>query len=358
MFNLLMEIAGVLCGYRNLWSLLEKVGPRVRKIAQFATQRTVAQVLTDEFALAAGLPREDGKVISWLLHWRVLAHLISKLDLAHQQSIRQANTDCTTNPSEMSVWVVDSHLHLDKLWKQHGQVPVSTILENTVRRWNKDLQFIGVVAVFAYPPMWPKGDDWDFLRDQPVRVAMGIHPRRAGDAIPESEWEYLEECAASGRVAAIGEVGMDLSSPTGPWERERQVEVLTRTAEMAHRFRLPLVVHARDAGDETMKVLQTIVRSSHPIHVHCFSGSFRECRRWLQIFPEARFGFTSRVLRGGMERVLSSLELGQILLESDAPYLGSPWSIGAVASYIGRVKNTPTDVVANATTRNVHQLYC
>ena len=74
MFNLLMEIAGVLCGYRNLWSLLEKVGPRVRKIAQFATQRTVAQVLTDEFALAAGLPREDGKVISWLLHWRVLAH--------------------------------------------------------------------------------------------------------------------------------------------------------------------------------------------------------------------------------------------------------------------------------------------
>lgn len=150
-------------------------------------------------------------------------------------------------------------------------------------------------------------------------MAMGLHPTevRAGW---ETTVDEFEKALMTGRFVAVGEVGIDLY-----WDkthREEQNKAFRRQLEIAHRLRLPVIIHCRDGLDDVLKQI-AIVRPEVTLVFHSFTGSADEVRRIREVC-DPMFGIngvsTYKNARP-LHEAIPTIGLDRILLETDAPYL-------------------------------------
>lgn len=157
-----------------------------------------------------------------------------------------------------------------------------------------------------------------------LRLAAGVWPSAAALADPSAAAAALEasvaESAIAGRpCAAIGECGLDYHHMEGP--RERQMELFEAQLALAGRLGLPLVVHSRDAFDDTLALLAG-ARLSRPIVVHCFGYGAREARALLDLGCYVSFaGNLTYKKSGALRDACALVPLDRLLLETDAPYM-------------------------------------
>jgi len=142
--------------------------------------------------------------------------------------------------------------------------------------------------------------------------AVGIHPQEIGDDI-----NLLEGLAKNPNIIAIGECGLEY---LGEVDMKRQEEYFRKQIEVAQKYNKPLIIHARKAMDEVIKILSEYKELKGVIH--CYSGGKKRINKVLELPGEWYFGFDGNITyEVGLNEVLKGIPRDRILAETDSPLL-------------------------------------
>jgi TatD DNase family protein len=195
-----------------------------------------------------------------------------------------------------------------------------------------------------------------------IYAVVGTHPHEA-DNFNSGEEAALRRLAKSNKVVGIGETGLDYYRNYS--KARNQEGLFSSMLRMAKDFNLPLVVHSRDAQEDTLKIL----KDAMPIKavVHCFSGGadfLKECLE-LGFFISFTCNITYKKAQALRDMVqLAPLE--RIFLETDAPYLSpeglrgrrnEPLNVRLLAEEVARIKNLSVEGIAAATSANAKEFF-
>jgi TatD DNase family protein len=195
-----------------------------------------------------------------------------------------------------------------------------------------------------------------------VYTSVGIHPHEA-DKTEGSAKDAIKELAQQKKVVAIGEIGLDYYKNYSRPENQRPL--FLALAGVAKELGLPLVIHSRQAQEDTLSILTELM----PVKavVHCFSGDRDFLDRCLALgfFVSFTCNVTYKKAQDLRELVrLAPLE--RIFLETDAPFLSpegsrgrrnEPWYVKHLAGEIARIKEITLEEVAEVTSRNARTFF-
>ncbi|XP_060574077.1 3'-5' ssDNA/RNA exonuclease TatD-like [Ruditapes philippinarum] len=127
-------------------------------------------------------------------------------------------------------------------------------------------------------------------------IAVGIHPKQSHQFYG-SLLENIRQLLRNSRVVAMGEIGLDYTTPENTWSY--QEHVFTRMLSLAPSS-MPVILSLRDweHGNAYLKRYDILMRNSAPVqkvHLHCFTGSAEAVIKWNQMFPNCYFGLTALV---------------------------------------------------------------
>lgn len=150
-------------------------------------------------------------------------------------------------------------------------------------------------------------------------ATVGVHPHDAKDVTGQAI-RQLHALAQNKKVVAIGETGLDFHYDHSP--RDKQAEVFTSHLQLAGELALPVIIHSREAFDETMKILRRSGPDLRKVVFHCFSGSPEQAK----IVLDAGFyiSFTGVVTFRNADAIRQAAEivpLDRLMLETDCPYM-------------------------------------
>ncbi|KAH7942629.1 hypothetical protein HPB51_028689 [Rhipicephalus microplus] len=258
-----------------------------------------------------------------------------------------------------SVGLVDTHCHLDFLFRKTGHH--GTFSE--FRRKHQatfPLNYEGCVAVFCDPETFKKRSVWrGLLAEKEIWGAFGCHPHMAklyDEDIEDAMIDALEQP----KVVALGEIGLDYSSKAR----------LRRQLQLASKGKLPLVIHSRDASQDTCGSSKEEMPADWPIHRHCFTGGWTEAQQWMDTFPNLFLGLTPLVgfhSAGPLAEVGRRIPLDRLLLETDAPYFlpksesnrlqqSHPGMAIHVATKVSAMRGIPLEEVLVAVRQNTRRM--
>jgi TatD DNase family protein len=197
-----------------------------------------------------------------------------------------------------------------------------------------------------------------------IYAAIGWHPSDAEDFKPEEDLAWIEKLCAHPKVVAIGEIGLDYYWDTSA--KETQHTVFREQIRLARRLRMPIVIHNRDAHEDTLRILREENASEVGGIMHCFSGSWESAKQCLELGFHISLGgpVTFKNARVPKE-VLAQVPLDRLLLETDAPYLAPHPHRGhrnessfvrLVAEEAARIKGVSLEEIAEITSENGRRL--
>jgi TatD DNase family protein len=198
-----------------------------------------------------------------------------------------------------------------------------------------------------------------------VWATMGLHPHEASDGVEELEGALRDTLeAGDGVVVAVGECGFDYHYEHSP--RDAQRDAFAAQVELARRHDLTLVVHSRQAWDDTLDVLRATGVPERTV-LHCFTGGPEEARRCLDI--GAFLSFSGIVTFKGAQDVRDAAALcplDQLLVETDAPFLAPvphrgkqnrPAWVVAVGEAVSEIKGVSPSSLAETCTSNTRRAF-
>jgi TatD DNase family protein len=194
-------------------------------------------------------------------------------------------------------------------------------------------------------------------------VSAGVHPHEARLATPAT-YDELRGLAREKRIAAIGEIGLDFHYDHSP--RDVQREVLRAQIRLARDVGLPVIIHTREADDETAALLEEEGARETGGVIHCFTGGEELARRALALgFYVSFSGIVAFPRAEAIQQVARTAPLDRILVETDAPFLAPPPHRGKrnepafvveVARKVASLRGVDLEVVAAASAANFRAL--
>ena len=253
--------------------------------------------------------------------------------------------------------LVDSHCHLDdEQFAEDRREAISRALDAGVRR-------MMVVGTGDAPGEWESvvrlAEEYDC-----VYAAVGLHPHHASQG-DSAAFDLLRTLLRQSRVLAVGEIGLDYHYDFSP--RERQREVFAEQLHIAKEVSKPIVIHTREAWDDTFALLDEHWPPDGPGGImHCFSGGPDEARRSLEMGFHLSFaGIVTYPKAAGVQEAARMAPSNRILLETDAPYLApvprrgkrnEPAYVVETARKLAELRRATLEEVASATTGNWERL--
>jgi TatD DNase family protein len=197
-----------------------------------------------------------------------------------------------------------------------------------------------------------------------IHAAVAVHPHDAvtfDDAAAAS----IRGLAGDSRVVAIGETGLDYYRNLSP--RQRQQEVFRWHLDLARESRLPVIIHDRDAHEDTLRILKKAGPLPAGGVLHCFSGSLEMARACLELGFYISFAGPVTFKNAVKQREIAArVPLERLLIETDCPYLtpephrgrrNEPAYVGLVAAAIAAARGLAPETVAEATAANAQRLF-
>lgn len=197
-------------------------------------------------------------------------------------------------------------------------------------------------------------------------ATVGVHPHDAAKALPEHS-KNLAALLLHPKVVAVGEIGLDYHYDFAP--REVQHAVFIEQMTIAAEARKPIVIHTREAWDDTFALLERHWRP-HGLQgvMHCFSGGPKEAARALDLGFLLSFGGIVTYPKAlEVQQAARETPLDRILLETDAPFLApvpkrgkrnEPSFLPFTAAWLAQLRGEPLEDLARATTANFRRLCC
>ena len=252
--------------------------------------------------------------------------------------------------------LVDSHCHLN--------------YEGLAERQEEVLAAARARGVKGFLNISTRQKEWDEVvgaaeRHPDVWASIGVHPHEA-DAHPDLGATALVQAAAHPRVIAIGECGLDYYYDKS--DRAAQRERFGAHIEAARQTGLPLVVHTREAEDDTSEILTREVAKGGVTGVlHCFTGSAGLARTALDLgFYISISGIVTFKNAKDLQEVAKAIPQERLLVETDSPFLApvphrgqtcEPAFVADTAAFLSDLRDEPLDELAAATTSNFFPLF-
>jgi TatD DNase family protein len=198
-----------------------------------------------------------------------------------------------------------------------------------------------------------------------VWATVGIHPHDAGDAV-EADFAEMEELARSEKkVVGFGEMGLDFFRNLSPPEAQRQV--FRRQILMARDLGKPVVIHCRDAHDETLAILADERAGEIGGVMHCFSGDVEIARRCLDLglFISLAGPVTYKNARA-LPEVARFVPDDRLVVETDCPYLpptphrgkrNEPAYVALTAAFVAELRGVDPEALGATITENAATLF-
>ena len=157
-------------------------------------------------------------------------------------------------------------------------------------------------------------------KDYPKHVflMMGLHPTSVKENYKE-ELAHVEEMLAKRHFYAIGEIGIDLYWDTSTLEIQKKA--FKHQIQLAKHYKLPIVIHCREAFDEIFEVLETEKNDDLFGVFHCFTGTLEQAKQAISYNMKLGIGGVVTFKNGKIDQFLNEIPLTNIVLETDAPYL-------------------------------------
>jgi len=196
-----------------------------------------------------------------------------------------------------------------------------------------------------------------------ARFSVGIHPHQAGqhgDDLDAAMARLDAELDAHGAVA-LGEIGLDYHYDFSP--RPIQQEVFRRQLELAGKRDLPVIIHTREATDDTFQTLRDHAAGRRVVF-HCFTGGLEMARAALDLGAWLSFaGIVTFPKAGDLRDVARMVPPDRFLVETDSPYLApvpfrgkrnEPAFVAKVVESLATVRGTSAEEIAGQSTANFH----
>ena len=191
-------------------------------------------------------------------------------------------------------------------------------------------------------------------------LSLGYHPSEARK-VSEDDFNYLKEVLKNDKVVAVGEIGLDYHY--GKEDIIEQKELFEKQLQIAEELKLPVVIHSRDAVEDTINIL----KKYHVVgDIHCFSGSLETARIYIKMGYKLGIGGVVTFKNSKLGDVVKEIGIENILLETDAPYLApepyrgkinSSKYVPIIAERIADILNISIEKVAEETTKNAINLF-
>lgn len=198
--------------------------------------------------------------------------------------------------------------------------------------------------------------------DERLRAVIGIHPLNAGEYSPDAE-EKIKRLLREKEAVAIGEIGLDYHNNIHP--KETQWATFASQLELAKVLDKPIVIHSRDAKDDTLSILK-----EHPGlrgQVHCFSYDAESAEHFLELGYHISFCGPITFKNGQLQRSASLVvPLDKLLVETDCPYMApephrgtrnEPSYVVEIALAHAKLRNLSYDEIDRAVTENTQKLF-
>ncbi len=195
-------------------------------------------------------------------------------------------------------------------------------------------------------------------------AGVGIHPSSTSE-LNEETFTWLREKAKHPKNLAIGEIGLDYYWDTP--DRAIQKQWFERQIELARELNLPMIIHSRDAANDTYSILKAAKAEEIGAIIHCFSYGVEQARQYLDMDCYLGIGGVVTFTNGKkLKEVVEYAPLNKLVLETDSPYLSPVPNRGKrnnslnlvfVAQEIARIKNIEYETVLKVTEENAEKFY-
>lgn len=246
--------------------------------------------------------------------------------------------------------ITDTHTHLySEAFDEDRNEMINRAIEQGVSRF-----FIPAIDSTYTDSMFQLEKDYP----EHVFLMMGLHPTHVKDGYRE-ELKHVEDMLAKRKFYAVGEIGIDLY-----WDKSTldiQKKAFKYQIQLAKQYKLPIVIHCREAFDAIFEVLEAEKSDDLFGIFHCFAGTLEQARRAISYNMKLGIGGVSTFKNGKIDQFLNQINLNHIVLETDAPYLAPVPYRGKrnESSYIIKVLEKLSDIynisqedIAEITTQN------
>ena len=191
-------------------------------------------------------------------------------------------------------------------------------------------------------------------------ASIGIHPEFVLD-YDNDDLNFIEKHIFDDKVIAIGEIGLDYSYSKE--NKQKQIELFERQLFIAQKYNIPVVVHSREATEDTINCLKKYkVRGV----IHCFSGSLETARIYSKMGFYLGINGVITFKNCNLKEIYKSIDINKILLETDSPYLtpvpyrgkqNSPSHIIDIANFVKDIYGVSLDELSKITNENAYSLF-
>ena len=251
--------------------------------------------------------------------------------------------------------LIDSHAHLE-------MPEFKRDLEAVIQR----AQDSGVGYIFT---VGTEKRDWkrtlEIANSHPsIYVILGVHPHNAKE-IDDKTYPILRELCRDRKVKGYGEIGLDFFRNLSP--RDVQLKRFREQVGLAKELQLPIVVHDREAHQETLEILKTEKAEECGGIIHCFSGDYEMAKECIDMgfFISIPGSITFKNAERFRE-IVKRLPLESLLVETDAPFItpepfrgkrNEPSYVKYTAQKVAEIKKVSFEKVAEVTTENALQIF-
>ena len=251
--------------------------------------------------------------------------------------------------------MIDSHCHLD-------HEPLLSDLSNVIKR-SKD---VGIKKLLTISTSYESFDRIKKIveEDEIIFGTIGIHPHETTNNKITSEI-IIKNLEDNVKIIGIGETGLDFYYNNS--DKDDQIVSFKEHIEASVKTNTPLIIHSREAEDETLNILSDYKNQKLKILMHCFTGSKDFAKKLLTL--NAYFSASGIItFKNSLElqETFKSLPMDKILIETDSPFLApvpnrgkknEPSFIDYTAQKLAEIKNISKSELVNITTNNFNKLF-
>ena len=196
-----------------------------------------------------------------------------------------------------------------------------------------------------------------------MHLMMGLHPTSVKENYKE-ELAFVAKQLEERKFVAIGEIGIDLYWDTSTLDKQR--EAFAFQIKLAKKYKLPIVIHCRDAFDEVFDVLEQEKSEDLFGIFHCFTGTLEQANKAIEYNMKLGIGGVVTFKNGKIDQFLHQIDIKHIVLETDAPYLSpTPYRgkrnqssyLSLIASKVSTLYQISEAQVAKITTANAAAIF-
>jgi len=251
--------------------------------------------------------------------------------------------------------MIDSHCHLD-------HEPLYSDLSNVIQR-SKDIGIEKLLTISTSFESFSKIKEL-IKKDEIIYGTIGIHPHESSTNIITSK-EIIDNLNGYSKIIGIGETGLDFYYNNSC--KEKQITSFRKHIEASIQTNAPLIVHSRDAEQETFEILNEYKNEKLKILMHCFTGSKEFSVKLLTLNSYfSASGIITFKNSKNLQDTFKSIPLNNILIETDSPFLApvpnrgkknEPSFINFTAAKLAEIKDVSKSEIIKITTDNFNKLF-